>query len=122
MTGARCSTAGVAARITFEILTKLPDHFPCRVWRRNVGVAVRGDYRVRFGVAGEADVTGIIYICGHGHRLEIEVKAPGDKLSPDQISFREMIRDHGGIFIEARSFDQVVTELAAHVARIGGAA
>jgi len=46
---------------------------PClRLWRANVGVARIGDRLIRFGIPGQADLTGIL---PDGRRLEIEVKS-----------------------------------------------
>ncbi len=46
-----------------------------------------------------------------GRYVGIEVKAEGDSLRPDQIKWRNRILRAGGIFIEARSLDDVIDGL-----------
>ena len=77
-----------------------------RIWRANTGVAVGGDGRVvRFGLLGQADISGII--SPHGRRLEIEVKTPTGRQSKPQRAFQATIESLGGLYILARSLDDV---------------
>jgi hypothetical protein len=80
-----------------------------RVWRANAGAAMRAGRLVRFGVPGQADITGIIGGRHGGRRLEIEVKRPDrrNRLSPEQKNFAAMIRRMGGIHIVATSPEDV---------------
>ena len=81
-----------------------------RIWRHNVGVAVAGDRVVRFGKTGHADISGIIY--PNGRRLEIEVKKPkGGRQKESQKKFQEMIEKFGGVYILARSVQDVYDAL-----------
>lgn len=69
---------------------------------------------IRFGVVGQADISGIkkteieCPCCNHkflnpiGQRTEIEVKTGTGKLSDEQKNFRAMILAHGGLHIELR--------------------
>ena len=57
---------------------------------------------------GKADISGILK---DGRRLEIEVKAKGGKLSPEQISFRDRILQSNGVYIEADSVDALIDGL-----------
>jgi hypothetical protein len=52
---------------------------------------------------GRPDIEG----CVKGRYVAIEPKTGTGKLSPDQERERDRILDAGGIFIEARSFDDV---------------
>ncbi len=81
-----------------------------RLWRANVGVARIGGPRsaggrvVRFGLPGQADLTGIL---PSGVRLEIEVKRPGCPQTPEQKAFQKMIDRFGGVYVLARSVEDV---------------
>jgi len=81
-----------------------------RIWRANVGVARIGDRIVRFGVPGQADLTGILR---DGRRLEIEVKSPTGRQTPDQQAFGRMIERFNGIYILARCPDDIRRRLEA---------
>lgn len=75
-----------------------------RVWRQNTGgqtLEYRGRKRfVRFGVAGQSDLTGI---GPGGIRVEIEVKGPHGKLTDKQIDWLTTIQQAGGIAFSANS-------------------
>jgi len=75
-----------------------------RLWRANVGVARIGDRVVRFGISGQADLTGIL---PDGRRLEIEVKSPTGRQTPPQAAFQAMIERFNGLYVLARSVDDV---------------
>ena len=81
-----------------------------RIWRANTGVARIGDRVVRFGVPGQADLTGIL---PDGRRLEIEVKSPTGRQSPDQQAYQRIIEKFNGVYILARSVEDVRRQLAA---------
>ncbi len=70
------------------------------VWRNNTGR--RG--RVSYGEPGSGDVIGLTRT---GLFIGVEIKAQtGDKLSDDQIKFREAIESRRGLFYECRAFEQ----------------
>ena len=75
-----------------------------RIWRANVGVARINRRVVRFGVPGQADLSGILY---PGVRLEIEVKQQTGRQSQDQKNFQRMVERMGGLYILARSVKEV---------------
>lgn len=75
-----------------------------RIWRANVGAARLHGRRVTFGVPGQADLTGIL---PDGRRLEIEVKAPDGVQSQVQKNYQKMIERYNGVYILARSVDDV---------------
>lgn len=79
-----------------------------KVWRQNTGAARYVDKRgkprfVRFGMPGSADLTGLVL--PSGRRIEIEVKAPGGKLTQAQEAFGLGIEKAGGIYWVVRSVD-----------------
>lgn len=91
-------------QLQHEILRVFGTRPDLRIWRANVGVARIGRRVVRFGVPGQADITGIL---PNGRRLEIEVKAPGGRQSEDQVNFQRMIERFGGLYVLARSLEDV---------------
>lgn len=99
-----------AAAMIASLLIELPKRFPgARCWRQNSGVLRDHKGRpVKFGVPGCADISGIWI---DGRRLECEVKAAGDKLSPAQINWAKMIRECHGIFVECRDVEECLNEL-----------
>ena len=88
------------------------EYFPrqIRVWKQHRGkFKVQDEYGIRwieFNVPGAADITGIWKAYG-GKRIEIECKTGAAKQTKDQIAFQKMIEDMGGIYIIARSVDDV---------------
>ena len=64
---------------------------------------------VRFGIPGQADISGII--SPSGRRIEIECKTGSGVLSKPQRNWRDMIERHGGLFVEARSKQDVAAAL-----------
>lgn len=76
-----------------------------RLWRANTGVARMGPRRmVRFGVPGQADLTGIL---PGGLRLEIEVKTTTGEQTPEQRNYQRIIERFGGVYVLARSVEDV---------------
>ncbi len=83
-----------------------------RLWRANVGVARFGRRTVAFGIPGQADLTGIL---PGGIRLEIEVKGPNGRQTEDQRNFARMIERFGGIYVLARSVQDVWEVIGSHL-------
>lgn len=75
-----------------------------RLWRANVGVARMGKRVVRFGVPGQADLSGIL---PGGIRLEIEVKTNSGQQTPQQKNYQRIIERFGGVYVLARCVDDV---------------
>ena len=65
--------------------------------------------RVMIGLKGEPDISG----CLDGLWIGIEVKTATGRQSPDQIKFQKHITQRGGIYIVARSPDDVVRQIEA---------
>jgi hypothetical protein len=53
-------------------------------------------------------------ICHHGKFIGLEVKARNGRLSPHQIQFRDRVEAAGGVYIEARSVDDIIKYFAAN--------
>lgn len=80
----------------------LPD---VRIWRNNTGSIKTQDGRfITFGLKGSADMLGILK---GGKFLAIEVKTATGRQSEQQKSFQKMIEAFGGVYILARSVDDV---------------
>lgn len=63
---------------------------------------------VRYGIPGQGDDTGMLR---GGRRLDVEYKAEGGRLSDDQIAFGEAVNGGGGLYICARSIDELMEGL-----------
>jgi len=88
------------------ILNRFGSRPGVRLWRANVLVARDHTGRVvRAGVTGQADISGIL--APSGVRIEIECKSPTGKQSHAQRIWGDMIRKHGGIYVVARSVEDV---------------
>lgn len=87
-----------------EILRTFATRPDLRLWRANVGVARVGKRVVRFGIVGQADLSGIL---PGGVRLEIECKSATGEQRKEQRWFQEMIEKFGGCYVLARSVDDV---------------
>lgn len=92
------------ASVINEIFRALGTRPWLRIWRQNTGGAVLNGRFVRFGLPGQADITGIL---PGGRRLEIECKTRRGRQSKNQKNFQRMIEKFGGIYILARSAAEV---------------
>ena len=73
-------------------------------WRQNVGLLFTKDGRpVRFGLPGMAD-TGAIY---RGVPLQIEWKDDTGRQSPAQVNWQGAVERAGGVYLLARSTDDI---------------
>ena len=99
------------AEIQAEILEAFGASPSLRLWRNNVGVArtLDGQRMRRFGVPGSADILGILK--PKGRMVAIEVKGPRGRLSDKQGLWQQMFEDHGGLYIVARSVEDVTVGL-----------
>lgn len=80
-------------------------------WRQNTGAARAGDRLVRFGVVGQADITGVI----RSRRVDIEVKTATGRQSIEQRAYALHIGYAGGLYILARDLDTVLVAVRALV-------
>ena len=67
-----------------------------------------GTQVVRYGVPGQADLSGILK---DGRRLEIETKSARGRQSQQQLAFERMITKFGGVYIVARSVEEALSRL-----------
>ncbi len=94
-------------RLQNEILRAFGTKRWMRLWRANTGVAQIGSRVVRFGVPGQADLTGILQLGGIGVSLWIEVKSASGRQTQEQVWFQQMVERLGGLYILARSVEDV---------------
>lgn len=95
------------------ILLALGGRRDLRIWRNNSGVAFGKGRAVRFGVVGQADLSGILK---GGRRLEIEVKRRGERPTEEQVSFGAMIQRYGGVWAVVRSVEEAIAVVEASLA------
>lgn len=120
-------------RFESEIQADLLEHFGAvpymRIWRQNVGKAypvslipqLRKGIKCRpvmFGQVGQCDILGFLTgdpVTGknQGRFIGIEVKMPGEKLRPEQLTWRDMMVSRGAIHILATCIDDVYAGLRA---------
>jgi hypothetical protein len=91
-------------RLTSYIIAQLNLLPRCYFWRANSGVAHAGNRTVRFGVPGQADITGV----ANGRRVEIEVKSDTGRVRPGQRAFAERITAAGAVYVIARCLDDAL--------------
>lgn len=77
----------------------------CWCWRANTGMARMGNRVVRFGLPGQADISGLLRT---GRRLEVEVKTRTGKQTPEQAAFQAQIFQYGGLYLLARDIDSTL--------------
>ncbi len=107
-------------QIQNAILREFGTRSDMRLWRANVGVARMGkDRTVAFGLKGQADLSGIL---PDGKRLEIEVKSATGRQREEQVAFQRMIERFKGIYVLARSVEDVWAALRPHLSREESAA
>ena len=110
-----------------QILQKIGCLEWLRVWRNNTGMAwmgnrvekpfkpttitvspgdvvIRQARPVRFGAKGSPDILGLD---NDGRFVSIEVKTPTGRQSKEQQNFEKMVKTQNGIYILARSADDV---------------
>lgn len=94
------------AQIQRDILATFGSRPDLRIWRANVLVARTQDGRVvRAGMPGQADLSGLRMPTGQ--RIEIEVKAQRGRQTEEQKRWQAMIEAHGGLYVLARSVEDV---------------
>lgn len=87
-----------------DLLEKLPR---CRLLKTdNMPLIVR-NRRTKTREPGMSDQ----HLCINGLFIAIEAKMPGKDLDPDQIKYRDSIRDAGGIFMVYHSLFELMSEL-----------
>ncbi len=81
------------------------DRYGIRAWRNETGMAISPTgHTIRYGLVGSCDILGV---CRGGRFLGIEVKTGSGRLRKEQEAFRDMIQRMGGLYILARSLEDV---------------
>lgn len=79
----------------------------CFIWRNNSGAykPANSNSYVVFGKKGSPDIIGLT---PHGRFIGVECKRPGGKgLEPHQEAFRDKVEANNGLYILARSLDDL---------------
>ncbi len=96
-------------QIQTDILMYLAGRKDIASWRSNTGAAIwhgaKASGMVRFGIKGQADITGLIRPTGRF--LAIEVKTKTGRQTKDQKRYQAMVTKYGGVYILARSVADV---------------
>ena len=87
------------------ILVAVSSSGRAKVWANHTGMAYRRGRPIFFGLKGSADILGIT--C-EGLFLAIEVKTGNSQQSSQQRNFEKMVKDNNGIYILARSVEDVM--------------
>lgn len=93
-----------AIRLELGNVTK----YPLVVWRNNVGQMIDANgRRVVYGLGkGSADLVGIwTHANGVGQYVEIEIKTPIGKQSPEQAQRQQLVEKRGGVYVVLRSVE-----------------
>lgn len=98
------------SHLVYAILAKYGSHPRLRIARVNTGAAKIKGRMVRFGVPGTADIVGLI--APHGRMLMIECKTAIGRQSKAQEVMQRVVTQFGGLYILARSVDDVTQALA----------
>jgi hypothetical protein len=104
------------SHLLYNILHTWGAHPRLRIWRVNTGMGWfadgkparktdRGAYPVKFGVPGQADISGLLL--PNGRRLEIETKTIKGRQSKEQAAWQRITERFGGMYILARSVSDV---------------
>lgn len=99
------------SRLVYDVLRAWGSRPELRIWRANTGAGYPPGSRrlVYFGLPGTPDIIGILK---GGRWLGIECKTGGAILNTDQRVFKKMIEELGGLYILARSVEDVDRALA----------
>jgi len=91
--------------LVVSILAKWGAHPRVRVARINTGAAQLHSRFVRFNPRGTADIVGLI--APTGRMLMIECKTVDGRQSPEQWVMQRVVTEFGGLYILARSMEDV---------------
>lgn len=104
------------ASLQRAILLEIGSRPDVRIWRANAGRALvptaDGGLRpIQVNLPGCPDLIGWVTLAGRAVFLGIEVKAPRGRLRPAQEAFRDALTRSGGLYIVARSVEDVTRVL-----------
>lgn len=96
------------SRLVNEILIEISKNPRVRAGKAIVGVFrdLHSERIIKVGTPGMADINGIVG--PNGLRLEIEVKTGSAGQNKDQKNYQRMIETRGGLYVLARSVDDVL--------------
>lgn len=99
--------AGEHSNLISSILVELSKRNDVRVWRNETGKArtLDGARIISYGLKGSADIMGLIG--PDGRLLCVECKVGRDQQRIEQQRFQEMVERLGGLYILARSVEDV---------------
>lgn len=106
--GGRMRTKVSEKEIQEEIKRMINESGQGFVYRQNTGCTKIGNRWVSFGKKGAADLTGLLQ---GGRRLEVEVKRPKEKQSPEQMEFQSQIETFGGLYLVVHSPEELIDSL-----------
>ncbi len=72
------------------------------------GILNRKQQTIKFGMKGQADITGVLIVDGLGFRLEIECKSETGRQRKEQADFEKMVMLAGCIYIIVRDAEQAM--------------
>lgn len=78
----------------------------CFVWRNNTGAYKPAgcDRYIKYGTPGSGDIIGVN---PHGRFISIEAKTKSGRLSDQQELFRNRVQEKGGVYVIARSIEDL---------------
>jgi hypothetical protein len=92
--------------LAYDVLSYLGRYPGVTVWRNNTGALRDVNGRVvKFGCPGSADIFAVVE--PHGRFFGIETKSPSGVQSPIQRNWSKAIERRGGVYILARSIEDV---------------
>lgn len=92
------------SKLLNEILLAFGGRQDLTLWKNASGAVKIGDRFLRFGLKGSPDILGI---ADGGRFVGIEVKTGTGRQTPEQKLFQAMTFRRGGVYIIARSLDDV---------------
>lgn len=109
----RCPLAESEAKIQYTILLAFGATPHMRLWRNNSGLLWAPGpggtmRRVRASAEGAPDIIGVLR---GGRFIGIEVKAERGRQDAAQVAFQKMVEAMGGLYIVARSVEDVRRQL-----------
>lgn len=96
------------AVIQKQVLAHLQDLAPrAFFYRTNTGGAHVGDGFIKFGIPGQADVTGV----AGGRFVALELKRRTGKQRKTQVAYQSRVEAAGGLYIVVRSVDDALNPI-----------
>lgn len=99
----------IEARLQSLILAQLQQR-GVFCWRANTGTARTAHGFVRFNIPGCSDIVGVLPPTGR--MLCVEVKSDRGRQTPEQKLFEQRVSDAGGLYVLARTLDDVLGAIA----------